>query len=96
VEQGRLAASTNGQAGELEQAVAELRENPYDLATLYNDFAVKHQVRGKIAPVAPFLDIAGQLILSGYLKPLLKAFKICQRLGLVLKVLALLCTICRQ
>ena len=43
--QARLAALTNGQAGELEQAAAELRENPYDLATLYNDYAVKYQVR---------------------------------------------------
>ena len=41
----RLQSSTNSQAGELEQAVAELRENPYDLATLYNDFAVKYRVR---------------------------------------------------
>jgi len=40
-----MESSTNGQAGELEQAVAELRENPYDLATLYNDFAVKYRVR---------------------------------------------------
>ena len=43
--QARLESPTNGQAGELEQAVAELRENPYDLATLYNDFAVKYRVR---------------------------------------------------
>ena len=40
-----MEAATNGQAGELDQAVAELRENPYDLATLYNDFAVKYRVR---------------------------------------------------
>ena len=44
--QSRLAAATNGQAGELEQAAAELRDNPYDLATLYNDYAVKYQVQG--------------------------------------------------
>ena len=45
--QACLGAATNGQAGELEQAVAELRENPYDLATLYNDFAVKYRVRAR-------------------------------------------------
>ncbi len=51
-----MESSTNGQAGELEQAVAELRENPYDLATLYNDFAVKYRVRNRGYVVLPSIS----------------------------------------
>ena len=66
--QARLGSATNGQAGELEQAVAELRENPYDLATLYNDFAVKYRVCIRTPNQQPASKQNGELALASALR----------------------------